>query len=158
MPTYFALLKTSKSILSFAYFVSLIVKIISLYFAYFVLLLVGKISLYFALLCLSNYKENTKTNSTDLSILRLLCPYFAYFVPTLPTMYFTHTLILVLEKGKKKLYMGRIFISLSQTGRQKVSYNFWAKFDYSDHICIAQHIAAVGNNLKSRFCFDGEGI
>ena len=68
------------------------------------------------------------------------------------------SIFLILEKGKKKLYMGRIFISLSQTGRQKVSYNFWAKFDYSDHICIAQHIAAVGNNLKSRFCFDGEGI
>jgi hypothetical protein len=64
---------------------------INLYFAYFVSLIVEIISLYFALVCPSKDKEKTKTNSTDLSILCLLCPYFAYFVPTLPTMYFTHT-------------------------------------------------------------------
>ena len=68
-------------------------KRINLYFAYFALFIVGKISLYFALLCPSNDRENAKTNSTDLS---LLCPYFAYFVPTLPTMHFTHTRFFVL--------------------------------------------------------------
>ena len=30
-------------------------------------------------LCSYNDKEKTKTNSTDLNILCLLCPYFAYF-------------------------------------------------------------------------------
>ena len=111
--------------LYFAYFVLLIVEKISVYFAYFFLLIVENISLYFAYFAPLIIKKKQKQNPQ-------IWAYFAYFVPTLPTMYFTHTRKIGLRISKRTLWFLKIWLTLTNLQEKKVSScttNKWEVFD-----------------------------
>ena len=52
------------------------------------------------------------------------------------------------------MYLNRIFAELEGKKYLMIFGQNWV----FPAVVVAQQIAAVGSNLKSRFCFDGEGI